>query len=167
MVSAITKVDEYDPTNMYTTKGKDFLRYLMGTEAGEIYMVAFHLEILRDLTKGGTKSLSQVNNDKMQNFMCVEFLGARLSCCSSIQYLGGNGLVYYASNTGDSYILQIDSEKQPFDTSDTINPNFNPDSNQLDRPYIKVIEEHQSLAPIVDLQLRDKFIIKNEDSRKN
>jgi hypothetical protein len=84
VVSAITKVDEYDPSNMYTTKGKDFLRYLLGTEAGEIYMVAFHLEVLRELTKGGTKSLSQVNQDKMQNFMCVEFLGARLSCCSSI-----------------------------------------------------------------------------------
>jgi len=48
-----------------------------------------------------------------------------------------------------------------------VNPNFNPDTNQLDRPYLRVVEEHQSLAPIVDLQLRDKFIIKNEDSRKS
>jgi hypothetical protein len=75
--------------------------------------------------------------------------------------------VYYASNTGDSYILQIENEKQAADTSDNVNPNFNPDTNQLDRPYLRVIEEHQSLAPIVDLQLRDKFIIKNEDSRKS
>ena len=48
-----------------------------------------------------------------------------------------------------------------------MNPNFNPDTNQLDRPYLRVVEEHQSLAPIVDLQLRDKFVIKNEDSRKS
>jgi hypothetical protein len=63
VVSAITKVDEYDSTTMQTTKGKDFLRYLVGTEAGEVYMIAFHLEVLRDLTKGG-KSLSQTNADK-------------------------------------------------------------------------------------------------------
>lgn len=58
VVSALTKVDEYDPTTGATTEGKDFLRYLMGTEAGEVYMVAFHLEVLRELTKGGTRSLS-------------------------------------------------------------------------------------------------------------
>ena len=151
MVSAITKVDEYDPVTQQTTKGKDFLRYLMGTEAGEVYMIAFHLETLRELTKGGSLVQTSFDNPKLQALMCVEFLGARLSCCSSIQYLGGNGLVYYASNTGDSYILQIENEKQPADSSDAINPNFNPDTNQLDRPYLRVIEEHQSLAPIVDL----------------
>jgi hypothetical protein len=59
VVSAITKVDEYDTVSGYTTEGKDFLRYLMGTEAGEVYMVAFHLQVLRELTKG--RNLSQVN----------------------------------------------------------------------------------------------------------
>lgn len=41
-----------------------------------------------------------------------------------------------------------------------MNPNYDPDQEQLDRPYIKIVEEHQSLAPIVDLQLRDKLLSK-------
>ncbi len=51
-------------------------------------------------------------SSKLQTIMCVEFLGARLSCCSSLVYLGGSGLVYFSSNTGDSYILQIESDRQ-------------------------------------------------------
>jgi hypothetical protein len=58
VVSAITKVDDYDPVTGQTTDGKDFLRYLIGTEAGEVYMIAFHLQVLKDLTKNGTRSLS-------------------------------------------------------------------------------------------------------------
>lgn len=41
-----------------------------------------------------------------------------------------------------------------------MNPNFDPDNELLDRPYLKIVEEHQSLAPIVDLQLRDKLLSK-------
>ena len=124
VVSAITKVDDYDPTTGATTQGKDFLRYLLGTEAGEVYMIAFRLEILRELTKGGARSLSQVKaeSSRIESLLCIEFLGARLSCCSSLVYLGGGGtaelsavqpgLIYYSSNTGDSYILQIESDRQ-------------------------------------------------------
>ena len=83
-------------------------------------MIAFQIEILRELTKDGTRPLSQVNLDsaKLQDFMQIEFLGARLSSCSSIQYLGGDGYVYYASNTGDSYILQVLSNKDTSEKSD-------------------------------------------------
>lgn len=43
--------------------------------------------------------------------MVIEFLGARLSICSSMVYLGGeDSLVYYASTSGDSYLLSIQSE---------------------------------------------------------
>ena len=56
----------------------------MGTEAGEVYMIAFHLEILRELSKGGSLAHISFDNPKYQAMMCVEFLGARLSCCSSI-----------------------------------------------------------------------------------
>ena len=90
--------------------------------------------------------------------MCVEFLGARLSCCSSLQYLGDSGLVYYASRAGDSYILQIQSGRQSSDNKeplDAVNPSYNPDLEMNDRPYLKIIEEYQSLAPVIDMQLRD------------
>jgi hypothetical protein len=56
----------------------------MGTEAGEVYMIAFHLETLRELSKGGSLAHTSFDNPKYQAMMCVEFLGARLSCCSSI-----------------------------------------------------------------------------------
>ena len=65
---------------------------------------------------------------------------------------------YYASKRGDSYILQIQSERQSSEEkepADAVNPSFNPDLEMNDRPYLKIIEEHQSLAPIVDMQLRD------------
>lgn len=109
VASAIAKVDDYDPNTGQTTQGKDFLRYLVGTEGGELYMIAFHLQVIKELTQSGQRTLAQVNSESAQlsSIMCVEFLGARLSCCSSLQYLGDSGLVYYASKAGDSYILQI------------------------------------------------------------
>lgn len=53
VVSAITQVDPYNPEDQ-----SGFLRYLIGTEGGEIYMIAFQIEILREITKDGTRSLS-------------------------------------------------------------------------------------------------------------
>lgn len=104
-----------------TVDGKDFLRYLCGTEGGEIYMIAFHLQVIKELSKGNPKRLAEVTDlSKLSSIMCIEFLGGRLSSCSSLQYLGPSGLVYYASNSGDSYILKIESEKQPDQAS---NPN--------------------------------------------
>lgn len=41
--------------------------------------------------------------------------------------------------------------QQPDAQGQLVNPNYDPDDELLDRPYIKIIEEHQSLAPIVDL----------------
>ena len=35
---------------MLTTDSKDFLRFLAGTEGGELYMIAFHLQVLKELT---------------------------------------------------------------------------------------------------------------------
>ena len=90
----------------------------------------------------------------------MEFFGARLSSCSSIQYLGSSGLVYYSSKTGDSYTLQMLSEEPGpsavEEEKDNVNPSFNGEIN--DRPFIRVIEQHQSLAPIIDMQLRDTFL---------
>jgi hypothetical protein len=52
--------------------------------------------------------------------------------------------------SGDSYVLQITSDRLPKETEDGIfigsNPNFNSDTQELDRPYVKILEEHQSLA---------------------
>jgi hypothetical protein len=39
---------------------------------------------------------------------------------------------------------------------DNINPSFNGEIN--DRPFIRIVEQHQSLAPIIDMQLRDTFM---------
>lgn len=97
------------------------------------------------------------NSSLLSNILCIEFLGARLSPCSGLLRLGENGLIYYASRTGDSYVLQILAEKQPdsFDPKE-VNPNFNQEIGFNDRPYLKILEEHQSLAPVMDLSLRSQ-----------
>ena len=103
---------------MLTTKGKDFLRFLAATEGGELYMIAFHLQVLKEVTQNGKLSLSEVmkdpvagNHEALSKLMCIEFLGARLSHCSSLQTIGPQGLIYFASKSGDSFILKITSEK--------------------------------------------------------
>ena len=50
MASAVAQVDEYDSVTGQTVQGKDFMRYLVGTEGGELYMVAFHLQVIKELT---------------------------------------------------------------------------------------------------------------------
>ena len=73
-----------------TTKGKDFLRFLAATEGGELYMIAFHLQVMKEITQDGKLTLAEAakdtlgNTDNIQKFMCIEFLGARLSHCSSL-----------------------------------------------------------------------------------
>lgn len=37
-----------------------------------------------------------------------------------------------------------------------MNPCFNPDLALNDRPYLQIIEEHQSLAPVMDIQIREQ-----------
>ena len=43
VISALLQYDDYDPVSMLTTEGKEFMRFLAATEAGELYMIAFHL----------------------------------------------------------------------------------------------------------------------------
>jgi len=49
------------------------------------------------------------------------------------------------------------SKKQTLEsTGDAdVNPNFNPELQFIDRPYIMIVEENQSLAPVIDIQLRE------------
>lgn len=48
---------------MLTAKGKDFLRFIGATEGGELYMIAFHLQVLKKITENGTKSLAEASKD--------------------------------------------------------------------------------------------------------
>jgi hypothetical protein len=43
-VSAITPIDEFDPSNKKTKEGFMLMRYLLATECGELYMLAFDLK---------------------------------------------------------------------------------------------------------------------------
>ena len=84
---------------------------LIGTEQGELYMVAFNLEKIWQLLYG-TQKLSAVQEESAMNeesqIMIIEFLGARLSSCSDLMYLGGSdSRLYYSSTAGDSYVLSI------------------------------------------------------------
>lgn len=73
--------------------------------------------------------------------MIIEFLGARLSSCSDLMYLGGaDSRVYYSSMAGDSYVLSIQSEES--DNDEGINPAYNTELGLNDRPYVRILEEN-------------------------
>ena len=63
--SAILQYDEFDKETMLTKQGKDFLRYIAATEGGELYMIAFHLQVLKELTQNGTKTLSEASTNPL------------------------------------------------------------------------------------------------------
>lgn len=46
MVTAFVEVDQYDKETQKTNSGSEFMRYLFATETGELYMLAFHLQLL-------------------------------------------------------------------------------------------------------------------------
>lgn len=73
-------------------------RYLMGTKCGEIYMIAFELKNI-NLMASSNQSKFDANN-----FMVIEYIGSRLSECSSIVYID-NGYIHYGSMNGDSYLI--------------------------------------------------------------
>lgn len=106
MISSIIMVDKYNPQTGRTDQGSNLLRYLAGTESGELYMIAFNLALVQ-VHLGISKKSN--HHDPEAQLVCVEFLGARLSSCSSLLYLN-DGLLYYSSNSGDSYLLKIKSE---------------------------------------------------------
>lgn len=45
-VTAVCQVDHFDHTTGKTKDGQTFMRYLLATEAGELFMLAFELELL-------------------------------------------------------------------------------------------------------------------------
>ena len=163
VVSSIISVDVYDPATGRTADGSERLRYLAGTEAGELYMIAVNLNMVQSYFNPEAKRAGgghDLESNETQ-LVCMEFLGARLSSCSSLLYLGSPGYLYYASNSGDSYVLRIRSEpvrpgrKEASQAEEVgINPPFNEELGAVDRPYITIIEEHQCLAPIGDLAMK-------------
>lgn len=116
-------MDKYDPETQRTSEGKTFLRYLIATEGGELFMLAFLLDYLG-------------MPDHEQKALVLEFLASELSAASSITYLDNN-FCFYASQKSDSYILKITSDLQP----------------DMKKPFCKVIQTFKSLAPVVDLSL--------------
>lgn len=122
-VTAVCQVDQYDTVTGKTKEGHTFLRYLLATEAGELFMLAFQLDLL--------------NIPEQENRAIVlEFLGSELSSASSLTYLDNN-YVFYASANSDSHILEITEELQ----------------QDLKRPFCRKIQTFESFAPIFDISL--------------
>lgn len=86
-----------------------------------------------DPTKKGV-----LDADVESGFLNVEFLASKLSFCSSLVYLD-NSYVFYGSREGDSFILKIWAQHQG-------NP---------DQPYVSIEETFLSLAPVLDVKLRN------------
>ena len=82
------------------------MRYLMATEAGELFMLAFYLDLL------GIEG-------QEQKALVLEFLASELSSASSLTYLANN-FIYYASANSDTHILevmdslQVEDERRPY-----------------------------------------------------
>jgi len=70
--------------------------------------------------------------------MTTEFLASKLSDCSSLVYID-NSYVFYSSSYGDSYVLKIWADHQ----------------GNRDQPYISIEQTFKSLAPIIDVKLRN------------
>lgn len=128
-VSAFCQVDEFDVGKGCTTTGTPFVRFLIATEAGELFMLAMHAETLSSVLGGAAL-------DHGESLLTIEFLAAKLTFCSSLVYLD-DSLVFYSSKEGDSYILRICAEHQ----------------GSPDQPYVSIEQKFSSLAPIMDLQL--------------
>lgn len=133
-VKAIIAIDEFDPYTNLTKEGKPFFRYLFGTRSGELYLIHFDLALLP----------AQLNDQKVQpfnanKFMNVEYLGGRLSNCSSLAYVD-NGYIYYGSRDGDSYLLKLESEI----------------TRVKDQPYFSIVRTYANIGMIYDLQMKHK-----------
>lgn len=105
------------------------MRFLYATEAGELFMLAMHVETLNQVLNGS-------GLDSSDALINVEFLASKLTFCSSLVYLD-DSLIFYSSKEGDSFVLRICAEHQ---------------GNQ-DQPYVAIEQRFTSLAPIMDLQL--------------
>ena len=78
----------------------------------------------------------ELSHDQASKYMILEFLGSKLSDCSSLQYID-NGIFFYSSQNGDSLLIQLVEQN----------------SGNIDQPYIKVVAEYPSLGNIKDIQL--------------
>lgn len=117
-----------------------------------MYLLAFNLERINSLLQGGTTLLDMQNlakEDESQQIMIIEFLGGKLSSCSDLIHLHGNS-IFYGSASGDSYQLQLESEEGCVDVG--INPPLDGALNH--RPYVRIVEEQQSLAPVNGMEMR-------------
>lgn len=69
-VTAITAIDQYDAATKRTKQGSLLMRYLFGTECGDLYLLAFNLEYIHLIT-----SVGNLNPHEATSFMMIEFLG--------------------------------------------------------------------------------------------
>jgi len=71
--------------------------------------------------------------------MIIEFLGSKLSSCSTLNYLD-NGFVYYGSRLGESMLLLLETEN----------------TGHKDRPYITIKRTYESLGIITDMTIKQQ-----------
>lgn len=143
LIKAITEIDEYDPKTKKTKEGRNLLRYLFGTSCGELYMMAFDLSLLHMMS--ADRNPEQFEADK---FMQIEYLGSRLSNCTSLAYLD-SGFLYYGSRDGDSNLLQLQEEQ----------------TRIRDQPYFTVLRTYANLGMVHDMQM--KYSSRENNGRQN
>jgi Mono-functional DNA-alkylating methyl methanesulfonate N-term len=134
-VAAICQIDDYEPVLGKTPDGLSILRYIFGTDAGELYIIAFNLKQLNLMSQPGGNHQSFESNQ----FMTVEYLGSRLSPCSAIAYLDG-GYLYYGSEQGDSFLIKLNAGDEKV--------------VEKDRPYFTVVRTYTSIGFVNDLCMR-------------
>ena len=132
IISAIVSLDKF-------TTDSPFLRYVVGTESGEIYFIYIDLAAVRRLTNQWSTPLCHslvnrgLNNDKLEKVMRVELISQNLSGCSSLNIIDLKDMVlYYGSNTGDQYILKLLTERPGA-------IDFEEGENKL---FVEILEQH-------------------------
>lgn len=125
-VTAIASMDEYNQVTSRTKDGTHLMRYVFGTECGEIYLLGFDLKKVHLMS-----ALMASNEFEAGKFMSIEFLGGKLSNCSSLACLG-SGYLYFGSRFGDSSIIKLQEEN----------------TTDKDRPYFTIERNYACLGNI-------------------
>lgn len=140
-VKAFCNIDIYNRETQLTTEGVNLMRYLFGTNEGEVYLVVFYLD--KQFLVNSLEQIIKQDANQASQFMVIEFMASKLSPCSTISYVD-DGHFYYGSLKGDSYLIKLMTEN----------------SGSEDRPYIQIVKTFTSIAPVKDLVFKKEETLK-------
>lgn len=100
-ITGISPLDKFNKETGLTEEGNNIMRYIFGSNTGELYLLVFNLNELHLMD-----SISLINPIDASRFMILEFMACKLPDCSSLVYID-NGLFFYGSRRGESSLISL------------------------------------------------------------